>query len=194
MARVRVKVTNDPKVIEVSPEQLIQNVPEPIPTTHETNTPEPVTSSVQSSAMPSEPQTISKNGITLSKRALIGMASVSLILVFFLSAILISKNHSSGQPKTLGSATQETEAQSYYNAVSKIVELPTDELPTVANVADAQKVKEQNSVLTDVKDGDKMLFFAKARKVVVYRPSSQKVVAAVSLAQPDATTQTQKTN
>lgn len=91
-----------------------------------------------------------------------------------------------GTSQTLPGAT--SEAQTYYNEISPYVELPRDEAPTVLNISNAEEVKKDNAALTDIKNGDKMLFFTKSRKLVVYRPATKKVVAVVSLAAPAATT------
>lgn len=191
MPRVRVKMPAEPKVIEYPAELVAEGTPVPkavgqmsAPT--QTSKPIPVGVSEPlptAMAVPqaSEAHIPTKRSVTVSMRVL-AFAAVGCLLVLFMVAVFISKNDSNEIPQTLGTsdATQ-SDPERYYEAVSKFVELPTNDLPTVANVSDAEKVRKDNVVLTDVKDGDKMLFFAKSRKVVVYRPSSNKVVAVVTL-------------
>jgi hypothetical protein len=79
-----------------------------------------------------------------------------------------------------------TEATKLTEEIGKHVELPVGEAPTIALISDADKVKTDNPALSDIKNGDKMLFFTRARKVVIYRPSTQKVVVVLSIADPTA--------
>jgi len=61
------------------------------------------------------------------------------------------------------------------NAVSKLIILPTDETPTLATVSDANKLKNQ-AIFAKAKDGDRVLIYVKAQKVIIYRPSAHKIV------------------
>jgi hypothetical protein len=131
---------------------------------------------------------VTTQGVYVSKSKLIWLIVLILLIVGLFTAY-VNREKSANEPfGTLGTSetTQNgaTEAQQYYNEISKYVELPTGEMPTVLNISDAEEVKKDNAALTDIKDGDKMLFFTKSRKLVVYRPSSKKVVAVVSLAAP----------
>ncbi len=204
MPRVRVKMPAEPKVIEYPAELVAESTPvlkaaEQMASPTQTSKPIPVGASEPlptAVAVPqtSEAHTPTKRSVTVSMRAL-AFAAVGCLLVLFTAAVFISRSNSNEMPQTLG-ATDATrsESEKYYEAVSKFVELPLNELPTVANVSDAEKVKKDNAVLADVRDGDKMLFFAKSRKVVVYRPSSNKVVAVVTLTPQQNTSPPPTTN
>ena len=61
------------------------------------------------------------------------------------------------------------------DAVGKLVEIPTNETPTLATVSDASKLKNQ-SFFANAENGDKVLIFAQARKAILYRPSTNKVI------------------
>jgi len=74
--------------------------------------------------------------------------------------------------------------------VAKIIELPAEN-PTVATVVDATKLKNQ-AFFTNAQNGDKVLIFAQAKKAILYRPSTKKVVevAPINLGDNPAGTQT----
>lgn len=59
--------------------------------------------------------------------------------------------------------------------VGKVIELPSDEVPTVATVVDVNKVKEQ-PFFANAQNGDKVLLYAKSSKAVLYRPLTSKVI------------------
>lgn len=61
------------------------------------------------------------------------------------------------------------------NELSGFVELPTDEVPTIATVNDAKKLKSQ-VFFTKAQDGDRVIIYADSRLAILYRPSSKKVV------------------
>lgn len=67
------------------------------------------------------------------------------------------------------------EAEQLKKEIGQYLELPADEVPTVATVVDANKVKGQ-SFFTNTQNGDKVLLFAKSGKAILYRPSTKKIV------------------
>jgi hypothetical protein len=178
VARVRVLIPDEtpPKVIErvEPPVQPAAPVSTPMPSVEQQPPAPPVVDQVIQAPYSAHPQ-----GVHLSRRAIFFM--IGLFIVITMVAVALARNV--GHPQTLNGADTSTksEAQQYFDKVNQVVELGTDELPTVANVSDADKVKKENVILSDVKNGDKMLFFAKSRKLVVFRPDTNKVVAVVSL-------------
>ena len=59
--------------------------------------------------------------------------------------------------------------------VSKLVELPKSEKPTVATVSDLNILKDQQ-FFSKAKIGDKVLIYTKAQKVVLYRPERNIII------------------
>lgn len=60
-------------------------------------------------------------------------------------------------------------------AVGKLMVLPAGEVPTVASVADAEKLRDQ-PFFTGAINGDKVLLYTEAKKAILYRPSENKIV------------------
>ena len=68
-----------------------------------------------------------------------------------------------------------TETEQIINQVSKSVQLPNGEVPTIATVDNASKLKDQ-VFFKDAQNGDKVLYYAKSGQAVLYRPSTNKVI------------------
>jgi hypothetical protein len=70
----------------------------------------------------------------------------------------------------------QTDAALIAGEANKLVELPKEEQPTVATVTDSTQLASQ-PFFTAAKNGDEILIYKKAKKIVVYRPSENRVVA-----------------
>ncbi len=66
--------------------------------------------------------------------------------------------------------TQRTKEQ-----VAKLIDVPQGEDPTIASVVDASKLSNQ-SFFKNAKNGDKVLMYAQAKKAILYRPDSNKII------------------
>jgi len=82
--------------------------------------------------------------------------------------------------------TAQEEVTRLVTAIGKILELPSDEQPTVATVLDKEKIKDQ-PFFAKAENGDKVVIYSKAMKAILYRPSTNKVieVAPISISQPE---------
>jgi len=67
------------------------------------------------------------------------------------------------------------EINSLTTVISKFMDLPTDETPTLATVTDKEKLKDQD-FFKKAENGDKILIYANAKKAILYRPPTQKVI------------------
>ena len=59
--------------------------------------------------------------------------------------------------------------------VSQLTNLPAGETPTVATVSDASKLKNQ-AFFANAQNGDKVLIYTQAKRAILYRPSTNKVI------------------
>ncbi|MBI4050863.1 MAG: hypothetical protein HY396_02720 [Candidatus Doudnabacteria bacterium] len=73
------------------------------------------------------------------------------------------------------SVNSQTEVQTLVEEVGKLIVLPQDEQPTVATVADPERLKGQ-PFFTNAKKGDKVLIYTNARKAILYDPVAKKIV------------------
>jgi len=80
------------------------------------------------------------------------------------------------------------EIDSITSAISKFMDLPTGETPTLATVTDKEKLKDQD-FFKNSENGDKILIYANAKKAVLYRPSIGKVIEVAPLLIGDANSQ-----
>lgn len=72
------------------------------------------------------------------------------------------------------------ELQTLTAQVGKLTELPQNEEPTIATVADITKLKDQ-AFFKNAQNGFKVLIYQNAKKVILYDPFTQKIVEITSL-------------
>lgn len=138
------------------------------------------------------------------KSPLTVMALVFLVLVggglgYQKYASLREENQRLSNPE----AAAEDEATRIKSEVAQLIELP-NETPTIATVVDAEKLRSQ-PFFASAQNGDRVLLFAQAKKAILYRPSTKKLVevapinlgdtgvAGTSTTQPSSTTTTPTT-
>lgn len=73
------------------------------------------------------------------------------------------------------------EVKSLATKVGQLMVLPTDEAPNIATVVDKEKLKDQ-PFFKNTLNGDKILIYTKAKKAILYRPSSHKIIEFAPLA------------
>lgn len=71
--------------------------------------------------------------------------------------------------------TSEKEIAQMVETVGKLMELPADESPNLATVTDIEKIKDQ-PFFARSQNGDKVLFYLKWGKAIMYRPSTHKII------------------
>ena len=59
--------------------------------------------------------------------------------------------------------------------ISRTLNLPRDEEPTIATVSEPEKLKEQ-SFFKDSQTGDRVIIYQNSKKVILYRPSEKRVI------------------
>lgn len=79
------------------------------------------------------------------------------------------------QQKVNAQITPPTEPQELIKQVSKLMELPLNETPQIATVSDIEKLKDQ-PFFANAQNGDKVLIYQNAKKAILYRPETKKIV------------------
>ena len=72
------------------------------------------------------------------------------------------------------------EVEEITSVISMFMELPQGEEPTLATVVDREKLKNQ-SLFISAKNGDKVLMYTNAKKAILYRPFTKKIVDSAPL-------------
>lgn len=71
------------------------------------------------------------------------------------------------------------------NTLGKLIELPSDETPSVATISDKEKLVNQ-PFFKNAENGDILFAYTNSMKAIIYRPSTNKIinVAPISINQP----------
>lgn len=77
--------------------------------------------------------------------------------------------------KTSPAEAAKQEAQSIVDKVKSLIAVPEGELPTVAEVTNVDRLK-NNAFFSSAQNGDKVLIFTEAKKAILYRPGENKVI------------------
>ena len=83
--------------------------------------------------------------------------------------------------KNSSQATATNEVKTITQTISRFMDLPVGEMPSLATITDEKKLKDQE-FFKKAKNGDKVLIYANARKAILYRPSSGRVIEFAPLA------------
>ena len=84
-------------------------------------------------------------------------------------------------PTTSSADTNDSsELSSIVSQIKQLVDIPSNETPTVAEITNQDKVRAQ-PFFVSAQTGDKVLIFADSKKVILYRPSTGKVINIASL-------------
>ncbi len=68
-----------------------------------------------------------------------------------------------------------TQVSDAVTKIGRLVDLPSGETPTLATVTDPAKLKDQ-AFFTNAKAGDQVLIYTQAKKAILYRPSTNKII------------------
>lgn len=130
---------------------------------------------------------------SLSRKKLIiaGGIVFAFVLAFAPSYYFYTEKQKAQKMLQNPAAATNEETQKLIAKVGKLIELPTDEEPTVATVSDPEKLKDQ-PFFAKAKNGDKLLIYNNAKKAILYDPVSNKIieVAPVNIGTQSATAST----
>jgi len=110
------------------------------------------------------------------------------------SSIYFYQKYKSAASQVVGSSQEANlkEAKDLAKKVGKLIDVPTDEDPSVATINDVEKLKDQ-TFFAKAKNGDKLLVYSKAKKAILYDPTLNKIieVGPVVIPTPTAPDQTE---
>ncbi|MBI2589167.1 hypothetical protein HYW35_03115 [Candidatus Saccharibacteria bacterium] len=124
----------------------------------------------------SRPAKLKNNLAKLTWRQI--LVRLVIIALVVLSGFLVYKYvHSQNEVKRLSNPQESAreETRQLTAKVGRLVEIPTNETPTIATVSDVSKLKDQ-PFYAKAQNGDKVLIFSQARRAFLYRPSTDKVI------------------
>ncbi len=111
----------------------------------------------------------------MSKKTLFMVLSIMIALVASSVYFFLKYRGVSEELKKKSEGADKTEVLAVLDKVSKLIEIPTDEEPTLATVTDKEKLKEQK-FFAKAENEDKVIIFVKAQKAILYRPSWNKII------------------
>lgn len=106
-----------------------------------------------------------------------------LLLVAVLTSVYFFNKYQESKKSVNTQVSASRELDQVIKAVGKLMELPKGETPTLATVSDKSKLANQD-FFKNSENGDKVLIYEQAKKAILYRPSTNKIieVAPVNLA------------
>lgn len=127
----------------------------------------------------------------LSAKILVPAVTVVILIVASAAVFFFVRYRQAQEKLNNPTLAARAETERLLWAVGRLMELPTGEEPTVATVTDAGKLKEQ-PFFQNSQNGDKLIIFTGAKRAILFRPSSGKIidVAPINLGTGSATLQT----
>lgn len=100
---------------------------------------------------------------------------VGILFIVFIAAAFFFGRHSVYQAHPELTGTEQATAA--LTKVSKLIELPQGEVPQMATIEDAESVKTAQPFLANAQNGDILIVYASAQTALLYRPSTNKLIA-----------------
>ncbi len=133
------------------------------------------TADLHANTSPSTSTSSKKNILkSISKNKKIAGTFLLALVFLFLTYGYVTTKHQLSKLSDPKKASQDA-TKILTSKVSKLVELPNGEMPTVATVNDVSKLKTQ-SFFKNAQNGDKVLIYNKAGQAILYRPTTNKIV------------------
>jgi cytoskeletal protein RodZ len=130
-----------------------------------------------------EPKRVRKSESRQSKNLkrilqIAGAVFVLAVIIWLVYGYITTKNQLEQQKKQ---PNAQTPTQQTVSKVSALVDVPSNETPTLATISNADALRKTSkfnqSFFADAKNGDILLVYSKNNKAIVYRPSTNKIIA-----------------
>jgi hypothetical protein len=122
----------------------------------------------------------SKEVLKRTNRLLYLGASLICLIVFFSAGAAYYFYRQYNDLKQNPSEATKDQVSKLVADVSKILDVPDGETPTVATISDVDKLKGQ-PFFAKAKKGDKVLIYSNARKAILYDPVAHKIIEVAPL-------------
>ena len=113
-------------------------------------------------------------------------AAVIILIILGIGGYFFYKNQTPQINPNDPQAAQQ-EVRKLVEEVSKLIDLPIGEDPTVATVTDVEKLKGQ-AFFQKAKNGHKVLIYSNAKKAILYDPQAKRIIdiAPINIGSPSA--------
>ena len=121
------------------------------------------------------PRNSKKPRFRVKSLMLIGISLLVVVILLSVAATIFYNQYKKSQLLTNPTLASEEQVKTLTAEVGKIMLLPTGETPTLATVSDKSKLAGQ-AFFSNAENGDKVLIYSTAKKAVLYRPSTRKII------------------
>jgi hypothetical protein len=115
-------------------------------------------------------------GYSYPVKSLLLIGSFPLLVIIISIFLLIGSRNNQVDPNL----AIERETAALTQRIGKFMELPAGEQPTLVTVTDRAKLKDQ-IFFEHAQNGDKLLVYPKAKKAILYRPTTGKIIEVTNL-------------
>lgn len=167
-----------PAEAQPDPSPVVQNEAANLAANVDSQPPAAQTPKAKRSMMPNW----NKNVLRLVGEAVLVAAVVA--LGYWAWTLNSDRNNLQSQVDALNANPQsavQKQTQQLITRVGRLMTLPANETPTVAEVSNAAQAKQQSSFFNNAQNGDRVLMYVKAGEAILYRPSTNKIILVAPL-------------
>lgn len=117
----------------------------------------------------------SESSRDLKKYLPYGIIAIIVLAALAISGYFYFQYQDTKKQLEVNPATGVPQVQDLVAKVGKLMELPSGETPTVAAVSDVSKLKGQ-TFFANAQNGDQVLIYSQAKKAILFRPSTNKII------------------
>lgn len=177
-----VDMTNDDDVREPEPEAWPETASQSQESAKDVMTHDSPTAPVATTAAVAKSKRDFKPMLRLGVEVLLVIAVFGLGLYAW--SLAASNNDLKSQNEKLNNDPQalvDKQNNDLLNKIGALMQLPSNETPTIANVNNAAQAKQQSAFFANAQNGDKVLMYVKTGEAILYRPSTNKIILVAPL-------------